>query len=438
MSHKTTRLWFGLAALALVVLAVSASAQKQYWVDAFNGSDTGNGSVTAPWKTITHALKNAAPPATINVMPGIYDISNNKETFPLQLPANVSLIGTSARDCIIDGEKTTTTNRLLEPNSTTVIQNLTVMNSNTGWWDSAIAAWTAYNDWKVLNCVITTSARGIHVWDNNTNVVIAGNFFHGNFNDNISVFTTTNIDILNNTIDGSLKGMILTANTAPAGPSSGRIYNNCITNATQFGIDADAASAAKITVDYNNLYKNVTNYQNTITPGKNDISADPKYVDAAKGNLHLSPVSPLLDVGGTTAFFLTDWDGTPRPQGKGVDIGADEIVFEPTPAAFADFHFWGRATPGVFIDFMILGQPKDAGALALSILQQQPPISTPIGQLHLNLATFLFFLPVGLDANGVGKFSFPIPNSPALLGLDVFGQAYSGKWLTRPERISIR
>jgi len=38
----------------------------------------------------------------------------------------------------------------------------------------------------------------------------------------------------------------------------------------------------------------------------------------------------------------------------------------------------------------------------------------------------------------VGKFSFPIPNSPALLGLDVFGQAYSGKWLTRPERISIR
>ena len=89
MSHKTTSLRFALAALALVVLAVSASAQKQYWVDAFNGSDTGNGSLTAPWKTITHTLANVVPPATINVMPGIYDISNNKETFPLQLPANV-------------------------------------------------------------------------------------------------------------------------------------------------------------------------------------------------------------------------------------------------------------------------------------------------------------------------------------------------------------
>jgi hypothetical protein len=437
MSLKSLSRWITLPAIILAVLTVAAAAQNQYFVDALNGSDNGNGSVTAPWKTITHALQSATTPATINVLPGTYDVSNNKETFPLQLPANVSLIGTSPHYCIIDGEKPAT-NRLLEPNTNTVIQNLTVKNSNTGWWDSAIAAWTAYNNWKVLNCTITASARGIHVWDNNTNVLIAGNFFHGNNNDNISVFSSTNVDIFSNTIDGSLKGMILTSNTSPAPPTSGRIFNNCLTNATQFGIDADKATGALLTLDNNNLWKNATNYQTTVTPGKNDISADPKYVDAKAGNLHLAPASPLVDVGNGTNFLQTDWDGIPRPQGKGVDIGADEIVFEPTPAALADFHVWGQAAPGTFIDFVVLGKPSDGGAFALSLLEQKPPLPTPIGQLRISVVTLIFFLPIGLDANGVGKFSFLVPNTPAVIGLDVFSQGYSGKWLTVGQMINIR
>jgi uncharacterized protein DUF1565 len=67
-----------------------------YFVDPVKGKDTNNGSQTAPFKTITHALamvkKSTAAPLTVMLSPGVYT-HNSGETFPLVIPTGVSLTG---------------------------------------------------------------------------------------------------------------------------------------------------------------------------------------------------------------------------------------------------------------------------------------------------------------------------------------------------------
>lgn len=52
------------------------------------------------------------------------------------------------------------------------------------------------------------------------------------------------------------------------------------------------------------------------------ITADPKFVDEANGNYHLSAGSPAIDM--VNAGPSLDFEGDPRPQGARFDIGADE------------------------------------------------------------------------------------------------------------------
>jgi hypothetical protein len=60
-----------------------------------------------------------------------------------------------------------------------------------------------------------------------------------------------------------------------------------------------------------------------INLGKN-INADPLFVDFAGENYRLAPSSPAIDAGTSDGAPFIDFDGDARPQGKAVDIGADE------------------------------------------------------------------------------------------------------------------
>ena len=63
----------------------------------------------------------------------------------------------------------------------------------------------------------------------------------------------------------------------------------------------------------------------TRSPGTNAIVMDPKFIDAPNGNFHLQTGSPAIDAAKVTATDpLVDFDGTARPQGPRLDIGAFE------------------------------------------------------------------------------------------------------------------
>ena len=60
------------------------------------------------------------------------------------------------------------------------------------------------------------------------------------------------------------------------------------------------------------------------------------FVNAAAGDLHLVPTATVaIDQASVLDIVRDDWDGDLRPQGRGADLGADELVVAKTPEAGA-------------------------------------------------------------------------------------------------------
>ena len=107
--------------------------------------------------------------------------------------------------------------------------------------------------------------------------------------------------------------------------SSPAISNNIIA----FNSSGIYKSGSSPTLKNNDVYNPAGyNYSGLTDPtGTNgNISADPKLVSVAYGNLHIQPDSPCRDAGYDAAVQpgWPDVDGQPRIQGSHVDIGADE------------------------------------------------------------------------------------------------------------------
>jgi hypothetical protein len=80
-----------------------------------------------------------------------------------------------------------------------------------------------------------------------------------------------------------------------------------------------------VTQDYNLFYGNITNTVGSVTGGLNNASGDPKFVNVADDDYHLSANSAAIDKG-TNLGLPIDFDGALRPFRSGVDIGFDEYV----------------------------------------------------------------------------------------------------------------
>lgn len=90
---------FKLGALLLLTMALSASALAQIYVSATNGDDTfGNGSSSAPYRTIQKAINVATTGSTINVEAGVYNstvLPGEGNPITLNVVKTLTFVGTA-------------------------------------------------------------------------------------------------------------------------------------------------------------------------------------------------------------------------------------------------------------------------------------------------------------------------------------------------------
>jgi parallel beta-helix repeat protein len=128
----------------------------------------GNGSESAPFKTITRALEVAEPNSTIVLSPGTYDESSG-ETFPIRLKPGVSIQGDSksrGSNIAIKGGGT-----FMSP--TFARQNITILGAN----QASMSGVTVTNP----------NPRGYGLWIESSSPVVSENTFTGNSHDGISI-----------------------------------------------------------------------------------------------------------------------------------------------------------------------------------------------------------------------------------------------------------
>jgi hypothetical protein len=114
------------------------------------------------------------------------------------------------------------------------------------------------------------------------------------------------------------------------------VYNNTVFRNNGVGITEVYRLAAGLIVKNNISYLNSGIYDpaygcdassrnichaNTVP----NLTTDPKFVNAAGGDLRLAPGSPAIDKGVKLTEVEQDIVGSARPQGKGYDIGAFEF-----------------------------------------------------------------------------------------------------------------
>jgi hypothetical protein len=103
--------------------------------------------------------------------------------------------------------------------------------------------------------------------------------------------------------------------------ATGVVQNNIFYNA---GSNYWASDGGSVSGDHNLLYID----GNTIDPADfpaDLVNLDPRFVNATQDDYHLLAGSPAVDAG-TSTTLRYDIDGDARPQGNGLDIGADELL----------------------------------------------------------------------------------------------------------------
>lgn len=168
-----------------------------------------------------------------------------------------------------------------------------------------------------MNPTYSGGSGGVWIWEStltSTNDVFARNFDAIGAGDNGTPSTLT---LINNTLyDNGGVGVWV-------GDSSTGYVTNTIVYSHDNGLDKNVS--ATFIEDYN-LLSNTTNYAGGVLAGSHTITnTDPLLKDAAGDDFHLTSASPAIDQGTSLGAPDVDFEDDPRPQGQGVDMGADEL-----------------------------------------------------------------------------------------------------------------
>jgi predicted outer membrane repeat protein len=157
------------------------------------------------------------------------------------------------------------------------------------------------------------------VYDNGGSGIQAVDFFAGS------------VALVNNTVFGNHNvphsgalGILVYFAVTPTNPVTVTVINNVLVGNESCGLDIYRTQGA-VSSNHNDVSGNIANYCDLASSAGN-ISADPLFVNAASGNFHLSPGSLAINAGTNVGAPATDKDGTLRPQGGVVDMGAYEVI----------------------------------------------------------------------------------------------------------------
>jgi len=228
----------------------------EYWISS-DAIDEGTGSIDDPF-TIDAALSHTVNGDTLYFLPGTYNTSVNLDgigTGTEELP--IEFIAYD--DVIFDGQSTLDYAFYFStPLSYLSFYNFTFIN--------------------YLNSVIYINNEDV------TNIEIVDNTFSNN-GTAIDITMDSDLNIQNNIIVDNDAGVVISSDDA-------NIEHNIIAF-NQEGIVVDD-TRNNITVDYNDVFGNETDYQG-VEPGENDISVDPMFADKDNLDFTLLKDSPLLD-----------------------------------------------------------------------------------------------------------------------------------------------
>jgi hypothetical protein len=118
--------------------------------------------------------------------------------------------------------------------------------------------------------------------------------------------------------------------------TNSEVYNNTVSGNSPIGLDVTAYAAGAIVrnnISYGNGGGDYAGNGPGMTVSNNLFGVDPKFVNPSGRDFQLQTGSPALDAAVTLSAVTSDVNGTARPQGQAYDIGAYERATASSPAA---------------------------------------------------------------------------------------------------------
>ena len=343
------------------------ASRSDFYVST-SGSDSNEGTVKRPWKTISHAAASLKPGATVHVTPGEYrenvitsvrgtssariryisdqqgaahligaagdatwknkadyvdimgfDVTGSAPVGIHNLASFVRILGNTVHDIVagcdsnggagIDDEGPS---RSDNDDGFNVIYN--VRQPSGCPQRHGVGIYHANPHGRVYNnLVMQCGAEGIQLWHAANAVIVANN----------------------TVVDTDDTGILIGAGDSPGGITNDNsiVINNIVANNRRYGILEYGTTGPHNSYLNNIVFGNsIANLQLITGIASGTIIADPQLVNntgTVSGNYHLGAKSPGIDVGVTANAPTSDIVGGTRPQGKAIDIGAYETGAAP-------------------------------------------------------------------------------------------------------------
>ncbi len=301
---------------------------QTFYVNPGTGSDSANGSQSAPFKTITKALTQSQSGTTIQLVAGNYNAASG-EVFPLNVPAGVKIVGNESNkgsDILIEGSGQYDSPTQARQNVTFLLGNNAELRgvSVTNLATRGTAAWLESTAPTIANCTFVRSKREGVFAAGNANPIILNNVFIENEGNGIVVTRNSSGEIRGNSCKKAGSGISIDGNSTP------RVIENIISE-NRYGllVSGDSRPVFRKNRIENNSETGLTvtvralpNLGSTQDPGGNIFRTNGQWdlenatstkLISVGNQLSASKVKGLIEIDGTTPDPDPDPDPDPKP-----------------------------------------------------------------------------------------------------------------------------